>query len=57
MKTSLQALLQAIAQAHNQQETSHQDDPAFNTDNLTDLNAPCLHYCTRLAALRSNTTV
>jgi len=33
--------------------TRHRDDPAFNTDNLADLSALCLHFSTRLMALRS----
>ncbi len=33
--------------------TRHRDDPAFNADNLADLGALCLHFSTRLAALRS----
>lgn len=35
--------------------TRHRNDPAFNTDNLADLNAMCLHISSRLAALRSQT--
>ena len=33
--------------------TRHRDDPAFNTENLTDLSALCLHFSTRLSTLRS----
>lgn len=33
--------------------TRHRNDTAFNTDNLADLNAMCLHISSRLAALRS----
>ncbi|MEC4816972.1 MAG: LuxR C-terminal-related transcriptional regulator [Scytonema sp. PMC 1069.18] len=33
--------------------TRHRNDPAFNADNVADLNALCLHFSTRLAALRS----
>jgi DNA-binding CsgD family transcriptional regulator len=33
--------------------TRHRNDPAFNADNLADLNALCLHFSTRLAALHS----
>ena len=33
--------------------TRHRDAPAFNADNLADLSALCLHFSTRLAALRS----
>lgn len=33
--------------------TRHRNDPAFNADNLADLSAVCLHFSTRLAALRS----
>lgn len=35
--------------------TRHKHDPAFDTDNLADLNALCLHLSTRLTALRSKT--
>ncbi|MGJ5675926.1 MAG: helix-turn-helix transcriptional regulator [Nostochopsis sp.] len=37
--------------------TRHRDDSAFNTENLADLNALCLHLSTRLAALRSKPVV
>lgn len=33
--------------------TRHRDEPAFNTDNLADLSALCLHLSTRLAQIRS----
>lgn len=33
--------------------TRHQDQNAFNADNLADLSAFCLHFSTRLAALRT----
>ena len=33
--------------------TRHRDSPAFNADDLADLNALCLHFSARLAALRS----
>lgn len=33
--------------------TRHRDGPAFNTDNLADINALSLHLSTRLVALRS----
>ena len=33
--------------------TRNRNAPAFNADNLADLNALCLHFSTRLAALRS----
>lgn len=33
--------------------TRHRDDPAFNADNLADLNALCLHISSRLATMRS----
>ncbi|NER78840.1 MAG: LuxR family transcriptional regulator [Leptolyngbya sp. SIO1D8] len=33
--------------------TRHRDSPAFTADNLTDLNAVCLHFSARLATLRS----
>lgn len=33
--------------------TRHGDDPAFNTDNLADLSALCLHFSTRITILRS----
>ena len=33
--------------------TRHRNDPAFNAENLADLSAICLHFSTRLAALRS----
>ena len=33
--------------------TRHRDDPAFNTENLADLSALCLHVSTRLSTLRS----
>ncbi len=35
--------------------TRHCDRPAFNADNLVDLNALCLHLSSRLAVLRSET--
>ena len=34
--------------------TRHRDEPAFTAEDLADLNALCLHFSTRLAALRSN---
>jgi DNA-binding CsgD family transcriptional regulator len=37
--------------------TRHRDDPAFNLDNLTDLNALSLHLSTRLATIRSKPIV
>lgn len=33
--------------------TRHRDNPAFNADNLTDLNALCIHISSRLALLRA----
>ncbi len=33
--------------------TRHREAPAFDADNLADLNALCLHFSTRLAALHS----
>jgi DNA-binding CsgD family transcriptional regulator len=33
--------------------TRHQNHVAFNAENLADLNALCLHFSTRIAALRS----
>lgn len=33
--------------------TRHRNDPKFTADNLADLSALCLHFSTRLAALRS----
>ena len=33
--------------------TRHRCDPRFNSDNLADLSALCLHFSTRLAVLRS----
>jgi len=33
--------------------TRHRDNPAFDADNLADLNALSLHFSTRLAALRT----
>jgi DNA-binding CsgD family transcriptional regulator len=37
--------------------TRHRDQPAFNTDNLADLSALCLHFSTRLAAMRARSVV
>ena len=37
--------------------TRHRDAPAFDADNLADLNALCLHFSTRLAALRSQSSM
>lgn len=37
--------------------TRHQDDPAFNADDLADLSALCLHLSTRLAELHAKPVV
>lgn len=37
--------------------TRHRDQPAFNADNLADLSALCLHFSTRLAAMRARSVI
>lgn len=37
--------------------TRHRDQPAFNADNLADLSALCLHFSTRLVAMRTRSVV
>jgi DNA-binding CsgD family transcriptional regulator len=37
--------------------TRHRDQPAFHADNLADLSALCLHFSTRLAAMRARSVV
>jgi DNA-binding CsgD family transcriptional regulator len=37
--------------------TRHRDNPAFNSDNLADLCALCLHFSTRLASIRERSAI